>query len=103
MRWGENVNYIKEDTRVLLGGNKEVGREVDTEKNKNMGISRLLDGGQYYNLMIVNKSFENVVKFRCFGNDCNKPSCIHEEMRSRPNLGNACCHSVQNLLFPSPL
>jgi hypothetical protein len=27
-----------------------------------------------------------------------KQTCIHEEIKSRLHLGNACCHAVQNLL-----
>jgi hypothetical protein len=33
-----------------------------------------------------------------FGNDSNQ-NLIQEEIKRRLNSGNACCHSIQNLLF----
>jgi hypothetical protein len=37
-------------------------------------------------------------KVQIFGNDYNKSKLIHEEIKRRLNSGNACYHSVQNLL-----
>jgi hypothetical protein len=36
--------------------------------------------------------------FNIFGKDNIDKNLIHEEMKRRLNSGNACCHSVQNLL-----
>jgi hypothetical protein len=33
-----------------------------------------------------------------FGKDIKKQNCIHKEIMSRLNMGNACYHSVQNIL-----
>jgi hypothetical protein len=33
-----------------------------------------------------------------FGKDVKNQNCIHEKIKSRPNLLDACCYAVQNLL-----
>jgi hypothetical protein len=45
----------------------------------------------------TNKSFENVAKFMYLETVTNQ-ICIHEEIKSRINLENACYHSILSLL-----
>jgi hypothetical protein len=53
--------------------------------------------GQRQNIKIANRSFDDVAKFKYFGT-LTVQNCIHEEIKSRLNSGNACFHSVQSLL-----
>jgi hypothetical protein len=51
-----------------------------------------------HNISIDNKSFERVEEFKYLGATLTNRNSIHEEIKSRLKLGNACSHSVQNLL-----
>jgi hypothetical protein len=59
--------------------------------------------GQKHSIEILNRSFEDVVKVQIFRNNTNKSKCMHEEIKSRLNLENACYDSVQSLLSPCQL
>jgi hypothetical protein len=61
-------------------------------------MSRHQTVGQNHNTKIANRSFENVAKFVYLGMTVTNQNLIHEEIKSRLNLGNACNHSVQNFL-----
>jgi hypothetical protein len=71
---------------------------VNTEKTKYMLLSRHLNAGRNHDMQIANKSFENVAQFRYFGTTITNQNLIQEEIKRRLNSGNACYHSVQNLL-----
>jgi len=47
---------------------------------------------------IENSTFERVEEFKCLGTTLANQNSIAEEIKSRLRSGNACYHSVQNLL-----
>jgi hypothetical protein len=51
-----------------------------------------------HDIKIANRCFENVAKSRYLGTIITNQNLIQEEIKRRLNLGNACYHSVQNLL-----
>jgi hypothetical protein len=47
---------------------------------------------------IANIYFQNVTQFKYFGTTVTNRNLIYEKIKRAPNSGNACYHSVQNLL-----
>jgi hypothetical protein len=63
-----------------------------------MLLSRLQNVGLNRDIRIANKSFENVSQFKYLGTTVTNQNLIQEEIKMILNSGNACYHSVQNLL-----
>ena len=67
-----------------------------------MIMSRDQNAGRSHNMKIGNSSFERVEELIYLGTTLLNQNSIQEEIKSRLKPGNACYHSVQNLL-PSSL
>jgi hypothetical protein len=101
--FGGSVHSIRKNTEALVIANKETGLEVNAEKTKYMAISPDQNAVQNGNIQTGNKAFETVEQFKFLGTTITNQNSIHEEIRSRLKSGNACYHSVQNLLSSSLL
>jgi sorting nexin-29 len=95
---GDNIDTIKKNTETLIDTSKEIGLEINVEKTKYMLLSRHQNVGQNRDIKIANRWFENVSQFRYLGTTITNQNLIQEEIKRRLNSGNACYHSVQNLL-----
>ena len=65
-----------------------------------MVTSRDQNAGRIHSVRIGNSIFERVKEFKYLGTTLTNQNSIVEEIKSRLKSGNACYHSVQNLLFP---
>jgi hypothetical protein len=63
-----------------------------------MLLSRQQNVGQYQDIKIANRLFENVSQFKYLGTTVTNQNLIQEEIKRRLYSGNVCYHSVQNLL-----
>ena len=66
-------------------------------------MSRSQIAGRSQNMRIDNRSFERVEGFKYLGTTLTNQNSIQEEIKSRLKSGNACYHSVQNILSSSLL
>jgi hypothetical protein len=72
---------------------KEVALEINVEKIKYMLLSRYLNACQNQDRL-----FQNISQFKYLRTTVTNQNFIQEEIKRRPNSGNSCYHSVQNLL-----
>jgi hypothetical protein len=76
---------------------KEVGLEVNTEKTKYMLLCHHQNAGQNHDIKLASRCYQNLVQFKYLGMAITNQNLV-QEMKRRLNSGNACYHSVQNLL-----
>jgi hypothetical protein len=95
---GGNIRSIKKNAEDLVIARKEIGLEVNAEKTKYMVVSRNQNARQNHNIKIDDKSFERVEEFKYLGATLMNRNSIREEIKSKLKSGNACYHSVLNLL-----
>jgi hypothetical protein len=48
-------------------------------------MSRYQKARQKHSIKIVNRSFEDVLKFKCLGTTLTDQNCMHKEIKSRLN------------------
>jgi len=95
---GRSIPTIKKNTETLVIVSKEIGLEVNYEKPQYTVISQDQNAVQNHNIKTDNRSYERVEQFKYLGATITNQSSIWEEIKSRLRSGNACCHSVQNIL-----
>ena len=66
-------------------------------------LSREQTAGLSHTMKVDNSSIERLEEFKYLGTKLINQNSIQEEIKSRLKLGNACYHSVQNLLSSSLL
>jgi hypothetical protein len=64
-----------------------------------MLLSRHQNAGQNHGMKIASRCFENMAQIEYLGITVTNQNLIQEEIKRRLNSGNACYHSVQNLLY----
>ena len=77
---------------------RETGLEINADKTKYMVMSRDHNAGVIDSVKTDNSTFERVEEFKYLRTTLTNQNSIAEEIKSRLKSGNACYHSVQNLL-----
>jgi len=95
---GGNIHTLKENAEALVAATREIGLEVNADKTRYMVMPRDQNAGRNHSVRIDNSTFERVEDFKYFGTTLTNQNSIPEEIKSRLRSGNACYHSVQNLL-----
>jgi hypothetical protein len=81
----------------------EIGLEVNADKTKYMVTSRDQNAERTLSMKTDNSSFEMVREFKYLRTTLTNQNSIQEEIKSRLKSGNACYHSVHNILSSSLL
>jgi len=95
---GGGIRTLKENDETLVDATREIGLEVSADKTKFMVMCRDQNAGQNHSVRIDNNTFERVEEFKYLGKTLTNKNSIAEEIKNRLRSGNACYHSVQNLL-----
>ena len=95
---GGSTHTLKENAEDLVAATREIGLEVSADETKYMIMSRDQNEGRIHSVRIDNSIFERVEDFKYLGTTLTNQNFFAEEIKSRLRSGNACYHSVQNLL-----
>ena len=102
----DDINILagrKKDTYAIVVASMEIGLEVNAVETKYMVMSLGQYVGWSHRINIDYSSFERVEHFGYLGTTLTYQNSMQEDNKSRLKSGNACCHSVQNLLSSSLL
>jgi len=64
-----------------------------------MVMSQDQNAGRSHSVRFDNSTFDRVEEFKYLGTNLTYQNSVAEEIKSRLKSGNACYHSMQNLLF----
>jgi len=95
---GGSIHTLKENAEALVAATRESGLEISADETKYMVMSRDQNAGRNHSVRINNSTFERVEEFKYLRTTLTHQNSILEEIKRRLRLGNACYHSVQNLL-----
>jgi len=95
---GGSIHTLKENAEALAAVTRKIGLEVSADKTKYMVMSRDQNAGRIQSVRIDNSTFERGEEFNYLGTTLTNQNSIAEEIKSRLRSGNACYHSLQNLL-----
>jgi len=95
---GGIIHTVKENAEALVAATSEIGVEVNADKTKYMVMSRDQNAGRIHSVRTDNSTFERVEEFKYLGTTLTNQNSIAEDIKCRFKSGNACYHSVQNLL-----
>ena len=99
--FGGSVHSVKKNAEALVPARKEIELDVDAVKYNYMVMSRDQNAGRSHNINADNSSCGRVEEFEYLGTTLRTQSSVHEDSKGRLNSGNACYHSVHNLLSSS--
>jgi hypothetical protein len=85
------------NTEGLTDSSNKIGLDVSAKKPKYMFKSHHQNPTQIHSLMIANKSFKNLAKFKYLGATVRYQNFFHVDIKSRLILQNACCLSVNDI------
>jgi len=100
---GVSVHTIQVNAEALVVAGREIGLEVNADRNKYMVMSRDQNAGRSHSIKTDNNTFEMVEGFKYLGTTLTNQNSVQKEIKSRSNSGNACYHSVLIILSSSLL
>jgi hypothetical protein len=100
---GRKNTYCRGNTEALVVASKQIGLEVNADKTKCMVMSGDQNEGKRHSIQNDNIFFDSVEELKYLGTILTNQNSIQEEIKSRLNSGNACYHSVHNILSSSLL
>ena len=99
----EVIYTVKKNTEFSVVASKEIGLESNTDRSNYMVIFRVQNARGSHKIKRDNSSIERMGQFKYVETTLTNRNYIREEIKSTLKSGNACYHSVQNLLSSSLL